>query len=341
MHNAPVPGRPDSEDVIKQAGLVSGALDALGFDWKVFQVGSPTGSGGASFKGSNGSMGQEVFFLLFELKRYAPAVVFNLIEDTPEWNIRQHYFTMLFEMFDYNFTGSGHEAILTTTDKALAKFIMMRFGIPTPRYQVYHGSMDRPAVPPPWIVKPSLEDASVGIDDTSVFREEAELLWALPGIYETHGRQPLLVENFLEGREFNISLFETPDGGVEVLPVAEMLFDGWPAGKPKIVGYRAKWDEESFESRHTVRSFNPPRAPLERLRDMALKCWKVFDLNGYARVDIRMDGGGEAFVMEVNANPCISPEAGFLAAAKEAGFGEKEVVDGILRAAFSKTARAA
>ncbi len=107
----------------------------------------------------------------------------------------------------------------------------------------------------------------------------------------------------------------------EVLPPAEIRFDAYPPGKVRVVGYRSKWMEGSFEFSNTPRGFDFPAqdAPLlADLRGLALRCWRLFDLKGYARVDFRVDKEGRPWILEVNANPCLSPDAGFFAAALRA-----------------------
>jgi D-alanine-D-alanine ligase len=89
-------------------------------------------------------------------------------------------------------------------------------------------------------------------------------------MYKTYRKQPLLIEQYIDGREFNISLLETVSGNIKVLPVAEMLFHDWPEGKPKIVGYQAKWNRESFEYKNTLRQFNPYDDPLSELSYIAI-----------------------------------------------------------------------
>ena len=152
-------------------------------------------------------------------------------------------------------------------------------------------------------------------------------------------------EAYIEGREFNLSLLASEDlkGGPvsvgrgkscpEVLPPAEIRFDSYPSGKVRVVGYRSKWDEDSFEFTHTPRSFDFPDrddALLADLKDLALRCWELFDLRGYARVDFRVDGAGRPWILEVNANPCLSPDAGFAAAAARAGLPFTEVLNRII-----------
>jgi D-alanine-D-alanine ligase len=149
-------------------------------------------------------------------------------------------------------------------------------------------------------------------------------------------RAPLLggacfAEAYLDGREFNLSVLAGP-AGPEVMPPAEIVFQDYPEGKPRIVNYEAKWEEESFEYTHTPRTFDfpPEDAPLlAELRTIALATWHRFGLRGWARVDFRVTGEGP-FVLEVNANPCITPGAGFASAVEQGGLGFDEAIRRIL-----------
>jgi len=117
------------------------------------------------------------------------------------------------------------------------------------------------------------------------------------------------------------------------MPPAEIVFKNYTGNKPKIVDFKAKWEMESFEYVNTVREFpgtdlNPVLK--EKLMSTALRCWHVFGLKGYARVDMRTDENENPFVIEINANPCISPDGGFVAATKEAGLQFNEVLHRII-----------
>jgi D-alanine-D-alanine ligase len=145
-------------------------------------------------------------------------------------------------------------------------------------------------------------------------------------------------EQFIDGREFNLSLLASQEGP-EVLPPAEMRFIDYPPEKWKVVGYKAKWDDGSFESLHTQRSFEFPKSErplLQNLMDMARRCWHLFGLRGYARVDFRVDERNQPWVLEINANPCLSPDAGFVAAASQAGLSYRQVVERIVQDAGTK-----
>jgi D-alanine-D-alanine ligase len=142
-------------------------------------------------------------------------------------------------------------------------------------------------------------------------------------------------ERYVEGREINVAILDGP-GGPEVLPIPEIEFVDYPAEKPRIVGYAAKWQEDSFECRNTVRRFVDPvreAALCAELGRVALKCWHIFQMRGYARVDFRVDAEGTPWVLEVNANPCISPDAGFAAALEQAGIPYAEGIERIVAVA--------
>lgn len=182
-----------------------------------------------------------------------------------------------------------------------------------------------------YIIKSLYEEASDGIDDKSVgaFSSIEDLRVALAS------RAGTFAEEYIPGREFNISVIIGPQGP-EILPFAEILFVDYPAGKPRIVGYDAKWQEDSFEFKHTRRTFQarPGDAPLQqKLKEICLACWQLFGLSGYARVDLRVDEEGHPQVLEINANPCISPGAGLPAAAAQAGMSYDELISGIVSAA--------
>ena len=332
IHNEPIKGSPDSEDVLDQVKLVTDALEAMGASYEIMPL-SISASDENSAASRSFSLIEAEFTLLRKLKKYNPDVVVNLVEAVPESVVFQHHIVLLLERFKYNFTGSGYEAMLTTSDKVLSKRLMQAFGIPTPEWQAYVGGrVPDITIPGPWLVKPALEDASLGIDDNSVFSDKGRLRKALPEIYQRLGRQCLLIERFIEGREFNVAVLEAP-GGVEVLPLAEMTFVDWPKEKPRIVGYSAKWHRGSFEEVNTVRSFDPAGAPSDEIRSVSLKCWNAFKLSGYGRVDIRLDAEGRVYVLEINANPCISPDSGYIAAIKQSGRSEQEFVTAMLEAA--------
>ncbi len=127
---------------------------------------------------------------------------------------------------------------------------------------------------------------------------------------------------------------------MQVLPPAEIDFCAFPPDKPRIVGHQAKWDQDSFEYQQTPRRFVFPakdKPLLSRVSDLARSCWGLFGLSGYARVDFRVDNDGQPWILEVNANPCLSPDAGFAAAVTEAGISYDEAIQRIVNDATNRS----
>jgi len=261
-----------------------------------------------------------------------PDCVFNLVETLDGSGCLIHLAPAVWEVKGLPFTGSSADALYLTTHKLFSKERMHAAGLPipawievacdlrarepdseSPRPPVIHGDDD--GSPADWIVKSVWEHASVGLGDGSILRNTSAraVMEHFPGGF--------FAERFIDGREFNLALLAGPNGP-EVLPPAEIVFVDYPAGKPKIVSYQAKWDEASFEYTHTVRRFADPAADgplLAELTRLALRCWDVFGLGGYARVDFRVDASGKPWILEVNSNPCLSPDSGFAAALEKAG----------------------
>jgi D-alanine-D-alanine ligase len=217
-------------------------------------------------------------------------------------------------------------------DKILTKRLLEAGRLPTPAWSEpphWRGiDQDR------WIVKAVSEDASLGLDDAAVVRgREAVVARAQECAARYGGRW--FAERYVHGREFNVAILER-NGEPLVLPIGEIVFERWDDAKPRIVGYAAKWDEAATEYRDTVRAFSLcEREPAlsESLERVSRECWTLFGLAGYARVDFRVDSAGRPFILEVNPNPCLEPEAGLPASCAQAGISYDDLIEGIVRAA--------
>jgi D-alanine-D-alanine ligase len=214
---------------------------------------------------------------------------------------------------------------------------MLSAGIPTAPWVT--SREQRGFTPGTYVIKPIAEDASVGLDEDSVVRVQSvaqcqrEILRRRKKLCHE-----MFAERFIEGREFNISIIGTVESP-RVLPIAEIQFSGFKERrKPTLVGYRAKWDTESFEYQNTTRSFTISSEDKALYRNLALtaeRAWTLTGCRGYARVDLRVNQRGRPFVLEINANPCIAPDAGFIAAANQAGLDYPAVIAELLRFATS------
>ena len=261
------------------------------------------------------------------LQSIRPQFIFNLVESVDGTGRLIYFAPALLDRLGLAYTGCGTDALYLTTNKPVAKTWMQSHQIPTPAWTVISNNSRLPDdIEFPVILKPVWEDASVGLNDSSVIHNKKDLSNHLER--NIHPDSEWFLEAYIPGREFNISIL-AGDKNPEVLPAAEIDFIDYPADKPRIVDYRAKWETDSFEYKHTVRRFEFPQSDtglLEQLQKITRQCWDAFSLRGFARVDFRVDQDGRPWVLEVNANPCISPDSGFVAAAQRAGLDFTTVV---------------
>ncbi|NOT00307.1 MAG: D-alanine--D-alanine ligase [Phycisphaerales bacterium] len=268
------------------------------------------------------------------IRRERPDLVFNLVESVGSRGSLIYLAPALLDTLRVPYTGAPTPAMFLTSGKIVAKQLLAAHGIATPQWFSIDDLRGATTIPVGrYIVKSAWEDASVGLDDHSIVQTDRadELSSILTERAEGLGGEAF-AERFVDGREFNLSLL-AEDEGVRVLPAAEIRFDGYPADKPRIVGYAAKWDSESYEYANTPRTFNIETGigPLiDEMTGIARRCWRLFGLRGYGRVDFRVDADGRPWVLEANANPCLSPDGGFAAAALQSGVDYPRVIERIV-----------
>lgn len=272
-----------------------------------------------------------------EIVKYKPAVVFNLVDSINGQGRGLEMPALLLDYLKIPYTGCGAEGLFISSSKVMTKKTLEGAQIPTPKWHTLNGLQNGGGVNGRYIIKAVWEHASVGLDEDSVADVEnsAQLAVLLEARRKTLGE--CVAEEFIDGREFNISLLETADGPT-VLPPAEIKFVGYGENKPKVVGYRAKWVEDSYEYANTPRTFDfPPEdaALLSAVSDAAIKTWNAAMLSGYARVDFRVAADGTPYVVDINSNPCISPDAGFFAAAQKAGYSYEMMIEEIVLAGLA------
>jgi D-alanine-D-alanine ligase len=299
----------DELDVLDQVEFIEKHLIELGID--VYRKGITT-----SFMNEVGDLSID-----------RPDFVFNLVESIDNKGELSYFIPALLNLHSIPYSGNPLEAIFTTTSKILTSRMLKVSGINNPK--AYSPSQYDLLIPGNrYIVKPVWEDGSLGITEDSVFIFEEKIIDRLKKLDDTHW----FIEDFIDGREFNISVL-AGENGPQVLPPAEIVFQNYSDKKPRIVDFKAKWEMESFEYVNTVRKFPgkdlPPKL-VEKLMSTALKCWHIFGLKGYARVDLRTNSHENPFVIEINANPCISPDGGFVAATKQAGLDFNNVLRRII-----------
>jgi|SRR3990172_274308 len=271
-----------------------------------------------------------------ELNKFNPDVIFNFVESIEGIASYEFCIAGLFELLGFQFTGNNPTTLGNCLNKERTKNILRSFSIPTPNSQIIAQSTKVTNknfnLKFPVIMKLLKEDASIGISELSVVNNLKVLNKQLKFLFDTYG-QDVIAEEYIEGRELNVAIL-----GDRVLPISEILFKGLPAGLPKIITYDSKWIEDSVYYQNTKPSC--PAKLNERVKkkieDTALSAYKAMNCRDYARVDIRLDKMNTPYVIEVNPNPDISTDAGFIRAAAAANISYSELLYSIAGFALSR-----
>lgn len=290
--------RPDEADTVVTAEAVAAGLQRLGFATKIVALTAGLG-------------------VLENLAAARPFIVFNLVEALDGEAAKAPLAMARLEALGIAYTGVHAAAYAQSNSKLDTKRALARHRIPTPAFWRVDDDVPGNVTV---IVKSIDEHGSLGMDQGSIVKgveAKAEIARR-----ERQFGGFFFAEEYIEGREFNVSVIETREGA-QVLPIAEIDFTGLPSGQHAIVDFAAKWEPDAPAYHLTPRRFGLDVAEpslAAQIRRLTLACWRAFDLTGYARVDFRVGADGVPYVLEVNANPCLAPDAGFAAAAAEAGF---------------------
>lgn len=300
---------PDNQDTLVQVQEISAVLKEIGMEAQSLQFDQP------------GSALEDA------LRALNPDFVFNLVETVKGTDSLLHEGAAFFEALALPYTGCPADVLMHFATKTAQKTTMRKHGLPTPDF---FSAKDGASVSAngPWIVKSDTENASFGMDAGNVVNTAAAARRKIKEKERLYGGV-WFAEHYIDGREFNISVLDDGNGGAQILPPAEIVFVDYPADMPKIVDYAAKWEEDSFAYSATQRrlDFSPQDgALLQRLEELCLKCWSSFGLKGIARVDFRVDHDGQPWILEVNPNPCLSSDAGFMAAAARVNMTQADVI---------------
>lgn len=270
------------------------------------------------------------------LARDRSEIIFNICDGLGGVTARATQVTALLELFDKRFTGSGSEAMAIAQDKVLTKQLFAHYGIPSPRFAV----LDRAhlewvdQLEFPLIVKPSNEDASVGITDGAVVTDVRGLLERVSWIH-TEIERPALIEEYVEGREIYAAVLG--NNPPEVLPLLE-----WPltrsASGHRIATFEAKWNRAHADYQEVADHFAqdlPPEVQ-DRIERAAVRAFRALRLQDYARIDMRLAADGTPYFLEVNANPFLDPRAEVAMAARANGMDYGDLAERILTLALER-----
>lgn len=275
------------------------------------------------------------------LIKIRPDIVFNLAEGASGAH-REAEIPVLLESLDIPYTGSGPTTLSLCLDKARTNRLLNSRGIPTARFAVFAPGQTPSFDLFPAMVKPNWEGSSKGILNSSVVSDAAELSREAARIWENY-RQPALVEEFLEGREFTVALLGNgPD--LEVLPIVEIALDCLPPSARRIYSYEAKWVWDRPENPLPIHRCPAEisRATAARIRDLAIQAFNALGCRDWCRIDLRADAAGDIRVLEVNPLPGILPDprdnSCFPTAARAAGISYDDLILKVLSAAGTRQA---
>jgi D-alanine-D-alanine ligase len=307
--------------VLEEVGNVRTSLMELGYEVSAFNV------------------TDNLVELIEFLEAERPDLIFNLCESLANISIHEMHVAGIFEIVGIPYTGSPPLTMGLALNKARMKELLYYHGIATPKFVVYQNpaevSVDDFPLSFPVIVKPSMEDASIGIEVESVVDSFTALKKRVRVLFQQHD-QPILVEEFIEGREVNVSILGNRRPAV--LPISEIDFSTLPADHPKILTYAGKWMKgtPAYEgTKGTCPADLPPSAET-KLKEIALRVYRILGCRDYARVDFRLTRNLSPYVLEINPNPDISDEAGFARSAKTSGRTYTQVIQKIVESALER-----
>jgi len=309
--------RPSEESVEQMANEVLAAVTELGYTAFIL----PLHKSFLSF--------------LNRLKVLNADVVINLCEAFAGYPQLESNVAAAFELMGLAFTGNDSRTLALCLNKFKTKAVLKSVGLPTAPAQLMESPEAKLEIAFPVIVKPNREDASLGILPASVCTDIESVQKQVQRILETY-EQPALVEAYIDGREFNVAVFD--ETKPEALPVSEIDFSQMPEGQPRILSYEAKWlaDEALYQASLPICPAPVDDALRTKLQDAAVRAFLAVECRDYGRVDFRMDKKGRIFILEVNPNPDISLNAGFARALGAAGVDYKTFWQKLIEKALAR-----
>jgi len=279
------------------------------------------------------------------LAQTQPDLIFNCCEAFIGKAALEMSIAGLFELLCIPYTGSPAVTLGVLLNKPLTKSILRGQGIKTPDFAVFRRGQElcKPSLGFPLIVKPAAEDASIGIDDHAVVHDE-ESLWQRIRFVWNNFEQAALVEEFIQGREFSVSLLASSHDELAPLAITEISFDQMPEGRPQILGYEAKWDPSApfTQSMATQCPATVDGSMASRLGHLAVEVAETVGMRDYGRVDFRLRNCDQAlFVLEANPNPDLSSECAFMQAARSSGRTDERTICEILERGLARCGRRA
>jgi D-alanine-D-alanine ligase len=266
--------------------------------------------------------------LVDELRNHRPDLVFNLCEAfSGDRNFEPHVASLL-ELMKIPYTGAGVMALKICKDKGLTKKLLSYHRIHLPRFELSHRSRPLRSLRKftyPAFIKPLKLEASEGISQVSFANNEKEALERVKFVNERLGVDAM-VEEYIDGREIYVSILG--NDRLQIFPSRELFFKQVPEGEPKFATFRAKWNE-SYRKKWGIDTGSAKSFPEDvenRINDTCRKIYKLLQLKGYGRIDLRVRDNGEVYFIEANPNPSIAREDDFALSAEKGGMDYESLI---------------
>jgi D-alanine-D-alanine ligase len=266
------------------------------------------------------------------IEQFKPHIAFNLLEEFASSVLYDQNVVSYLEMMGMRYTGCNPRGLILSRDKAVSKKLLAYHRIRVPDFAVFPRGrrIRRPKkLRFPLFVKSVTEDASLGISQASLVKDDEALQKRVAFIHE-HAGTAAIAEEFIHGRELYVGMLGNQR--LEVLPVWELLLKNKPDHLPLIATAQAKWNLK-YKKRWGVDSRKARDLPDELLSDINRRCrriYRVLGLSGYARLDFRLEERGRLYFIEANANPQISRDEDFAQSASAKGLSYPELIERIL-----------
>ncbi|MCK9223169.1 MAG: ATP-grasp domain-containing protein [Limnochordia bacterium] len=270
-----------------------------------------------------------------------PDFVFNMAEGLYGLS-RESHLPAILEMLRIPYTGSAPLALAVSLDKGMCKAVLKDAGLPIPAGFLIENESQLPITAEyPMIVKPTMEGSSKGITNDSLVYTDEQLTQQVQRVLGMY-HQPVLVEEFLPGREFTVALLGN-GADVQVLPIVEILLGNLPKAANPIYSFEAKWVWDSAAS--PLEMFECPANISEALRmrieEICKRAFHTLGCRDWCRIDVRLDAQGDPRILEVNPLPGILPNpeqnSCFPKAARAFGLSYDQLIRTVLRAALKRT----
>ena len=274
---------------------------------------------------------------LTNVRRTDADLFFNLVESYAGDDTMEMHFAAFLDLIGKRYTGSGPHGSFLAMDKSVAKMIMRCHDLHTPDSAVVNKGRVEHAqdIRFPVIVKPAAEDASKGIDATSVVSSIKELFEKIEYVHHEFD-SPALLEEYIEGREIYAAILGNDKP--EALPLIELDLSKLPDGMPRIAGYEVKFDvtTEAYRKTKSAPAKDLDPQTTARIEQTAITAFRALKLRDYGRIDMRLKDDGRVYVLEANPNPWLDPAAEFAMAAKESGRSYTELIGEIVDLAMRR-----